>query len=374
LNGEVVIREMLRTEEEDVRRFFERNLGPIDNFFFNLSFREALKSSSRQLGASLVAEYQGKIVGCFSLRIVVYGEKRIGLIDAIVTDRNFRGSGIGKSLLDQALSWFEKKRCEIICATADRFNSPSWNMFIHKGFSLYTIRGQFRDLGLNFIRLWFAEFYVVGAGTFFLRKINGKPDQPEPSEGWSFLVAWIGFAFILWLMVFRQGASLSIPLVLGVGGLSLFAHEFAHKLTASRLGLKTVFRAWDSGILFSSLLAAIFSALYPSYGQTYVKQVDWRYDPKQRIMGLIYAAGPITSLILATFFWISLPYFNNELLRIAGRIGYVSNYVLVIFNLIPIQASGGFAWDGRRIYTWNKAVWASLAIAITVLVLVDMLL
>jgi len=374
LNGEVIVREILRGEEEYVRKFFERNLGPIDDFFFNLSFGEALRSASKQLGASLVAVREGKIVGCFSLRIVVYGEKRIGLVDAIVTDRNLRGSGIGKSLLDEALSWFEKKGCEIICATADRFNSASWNMFVHKGFSPYAIREQLRDLGLNFIRLWLAEFYIVGGGTFFLKKTSGKDVRPEVSEGHSFLVAWIGFAFILWLMAFRQGKSLNIPLVLGVAGLSLFAHELVHKLVAGRLGLKTVFKVWDSGILFSSLLAAIFSALYPSYGQTYIKQVDWRYDPEQRMMGLIYAAGPITSLILAAFFWTSLPYFNDELLRTAGRIGYVSNYVLVIFNLVPIQASGGFAWDGRRIYMWNKTVWASLVTAIAVLVLVDIVL
>jgi len=374
LAREIFVREILHGEESKVRDFFERNLGVIDRIAFPLAFREALKSALKQLGTSLVAVYNGEIVGSVSLRIVVYAEKRIGLVDAIVTDKDLRGRGIGKSLLDEALSWFEKKECRIIYTTVDRFNSPSWNMFIHKGFSPHELRGQLRDLGLNFIRLWFTEFYIIGGGTFFLKKTSEKERQTETGEGWHFLIAWLGLAFISCMMVFRQGASLDIPVALGVAGLSLFTHELAHKLAATRFGLKTTFKAWDSGILFSLLLAAVLGALYPSYGSTYIKQVDWRYDPKRKEIGLIYVAGPIVSFILATFFWASLPYFNNELLLRIREMGYVTNLVFVMFNLIPIQAAGGFAWDGRKIYTWNKTVWTFMVIALALLTLSDILL
>ena len=371
---EIFVREILHGEESKVRDFFERNLGVIDRIAFPLAFREALKSALKQMGTSLVAVCNGEIVGSVSLRIVVYAEKRIGLVDAIVTDKDLRGRGIGKSLLDEALSWFEKKECRIIYTTVDRFNSPSWNMFIHKGFSPHELRGQLRDLGLNFIRLWFTEFYIIGGGTFFLKKTSKKERQTEAGEGLHFLIAWLGLAFISCMMVFRQGASLDIPVALGVAGLSLFTHELTHKLAATRFGLKTTFKAWDSGILFSLLLAAILGALYPSYGSTYIKQVDWRYDPKRKEIGLTYVAGPIVSFILATFFWASLPYFNNELLLMIREMGYVTNLVFVMFNLIPIQAAGGFAWDGRKIYTWNKTVWTFMVIALALLILSDRLL
>lgn len=375
MDNKIAVREMMQGEESKVQDFFERNLSVIDRLFFFLAFKDALKSALKQQGTSLVAECKGAIVGSVSLRILVYTEKRIGLVDAMVTDRKFRGRGIGKKLLDQALSWFDKEGCEIICATVDRFNSPSWNMFIHRGFSPYELRGQLRDLGLNFIRLWFAEFYIVGGGTFFLKKTGEKDRPAEASEGWHFLVAWLGLALIWRIMAFRQGASFdSIPIALAVTGLSLFTHEFMHKLAASRFGLKTTFKSWDSGILFSSLLAAILGAFYPAYGSTYIKQVDWRYDPKQKEMGLVYVAGPIMSFALATLFWVSLQYFNNELLLMIGRMGYVTNLVLVIFNLIPIQAAGGFAWDGRKIFTWNKTVWSFLIIGISLLILSDILL
>ena len=171
------------------------------------------------------------------------------------------------------------------------------------------------------------------------------------------------------MMAFRQGESFDIPLALGVAGLSLFSHELAHKLSASRFGLKTTFKMLDSGILFSLLLATILGALYPAYGSTYIKQVDWRYDPKQKEMGLTYVAGPTISLTLATLFLASLPYFNHELLLKIGEMGYVTNFILVFFNLIPLQTAGGFAWDGRKIYSWNKTIWTLLVIALALLIL-----
>ena len=138
MDHKVSIREILPGEERGVREFFERNLGLIDRFFA-VAFGDALKSALKKLGTSLVAVCKGKIVGSASLRIHVYADKRIGLVDAIVTDKNLRGKGIGKSLLDEALSWLEKKECEIIYATADRFNSrlgtcSSIKAFHHLGF------------------------------------------------------------------------------------------------------------------------------------------------------------------------------------------------------------------------------------------------
>ncbi|MBS7635637.1 hypothetical protein KEJ34_09230 [Candidatus Bathyarchaeota archaeon] len=55
--------------------------------------------------------------------------------------------------MDGAISWLEERGCEVIYATADRYNSPSWNTFIHRDFHLYETPQQIRDYGLSFLSL-----------------------------------------------------------------------------------------------------------------------------------------------------------------------------------------------------------------------------
>ena len=101
---EISIREISKCEERDVRDFLEANLSIVDRIVFNLSFGDALKSTVRNLGSTLVAVSNEHIVGTVSLRIVVYGTRNVGLIIAFAVDKNIRGKGIGKSLIDEALS------------------------------------------------------------------------------------------------------------------------------------------------------------------------------------------------------------------------------------------------------------------------------
>lgn len=374
MDHQISIREMLPDEEREVRLLYKRSLGLIDRIAFTLAFRETLKSTRRQKGSCLVALHEGRVVGSFSLRIISIAGQSIGLIDAIVTDQDARGKGIGKYLMEEALSWFKKKECETICATADRYNSPSWNMFIHNGFFIYDFPRQFRNLGWHFIRLWLAEGYIIGFGTFFLRKTNRDEKHIEVGQTWHFVVAWLVLALLWWIPTIRGGASLvMIPLILTVAGLSLFAHEIAHKIIASFLGLKTIFRVWESGLLFSSLLA-LFGGFFPAYGSTYIKQVDWRYDTKRKETGWFFIAGPTVSLVLAISFWFVMTLANHELLVATARVGYITNLIIVILNLLPIQAAGGpAAWDGRKIFTWNKTAWSLLTIGVASLIVIDVL-
>ncbi|MBO3803791.1 MAG: GNAT family N-acetyltransferase [Candidatus Brockarchaeota archaeon] len=358
LDPEIVVREMLGGEEGEVRNLFRENLGLVDRFFFLMAFRDSLKS-----GATLLAVSGAGIVGSVSLRILPYSGKRVGLIDAIVTKKGERGKGVGKSLLDTALCWFKGKGCELVYATADRYNSPSWNMFIHRGFFPIGFREQVKDLGFDFVRLWFDEFYVFGAGTFFLKKVRENERMAEAGAIRHVLVALLGFSAVWLVIAFRWNVPAeSVALALGAGVVAVFFHELAHALAAKKFGLDTTFRAWDSGILFSFLLAAVFGAFWPSYGSTYFERLDYRYDAKKET-GLTYASGPIASLALATLFWAVSPHAMNGKFLAAVRMGSAASLYIAIFNLIPIQASGGFAWDGRKVFLWSRALWSLLVLA-----------
>jgi len=75
---------MLTREKDDVEGLFGRSLGLVDRIVFLLSFEDALKSSQRQSGGSLVAVNDGRIVGSVSVRFRLVGGRRTGFIDALV--------------------------------------------------------------------------------------------------------------------------------------------------------------------------------------------------------------------------------------------------------------------------------------------------
>lgn len=374
MDNQISIREMLPDEKKKVRQLYKKSLSIINRIAFTFAFNDTLKSARRQKGSCLLALHEDRVIGSFSLRIIEVAGQSIGLIDAIVTDKDFRGQGIGKMLMAESLAWFKKKECQSILAIADRYNSSSWNMFIHEGFKIYGFSSMFRNFKWKFIRLWWTEGYFFGFGTYFLIKTSGGEKQIGFSQAWHFISAWLVLVFLWLIPTFREGsAPIMIPVIIATTGLSLFTHELSHKFVASLFSLKTVFRVWESGLLFSFVLA-LFGGFFPAYGSTYIDQVDWRYHARQKANGLFFLAGPVASMALAVSFWVVMFVASHELLVAAARIGYLTNLVFVILNLLPIEAAAGpAAWDGRKIYTWNKIVWSILSVAVVSLILIDVL-
>lgn len=369
---DVSIRDMLPSEVDDVKKLFGRSLGIVDRIVFQISFEEALSSIQKQKGGILVATYNASIVGSVSLQFQYIKGKLTGFIDALVADREFRGKGIGKSLVKEAIYWLENHGCEVIYATADRYNSPSWNIFVHNGFSVYEIPHQLRDYGLRFIHLWIKEFHFVGFGTFFLKRSLNEEKPREINESKHFLAAILAMSIVWWIQIFRSGGSLVlVPLLFSIVCISLMAHELSQKLIARRLELETTFKAWGSGLLINILLAAI-GGFFPAHGSTYVKQLDYRYKSKDK-MGVVFSVGPLVSLFFAFTFWSLSIFSTSSLLVASGRVGYTFNLFLVIFNLVPIKAAGGFVWDGKKILNWNKVIWIALFIGTTALIVFDYL-
>ncbi len=187
------------------------------------------------------------------------------------------------------------------------------------------------------------------------------------------LAALLGVSIVWWIQILRTRGSLTlVPTLFAVVAISLLAHELSQKLAARRLGLETTFKAWGSGLLLGWLLALV-GGFFPGYGSTYVKQLDWWYEHKKEKTGIIFALGPLVSLALAFAFWTLTTLTTSSLLMASGKVGYTINLVIVIFNLIPIQAAGGFVWDGKKILAWNKTIWATLVITTSALIILDAL-
>ncbi|MGB9915695.1 MAG: hypothetical protein ACPLOC_09170 [Candidatus Bathyarchaeales archaeon] len=119
---------------------------------------------------------------------------------------------------------------------------------------------------------------------------------------------------------------------------------------------------------------ALAGGFFPVYGSTYLKQLDWKYAPQKDKTGLFFAIGSLVSLILGFVFWAITRLTASSLLSDGARVGCATNLLIVIFNLIPLQAAGGFVWDGKKILTWNRTVWITLAALTAVLFLIGILL
>jgi GNAT superfamily N-acetyltransferase/Zn-dependent protease len=369
----VLVREMRSSERADVEELFSRSLSLINRIVFQLAFENALKYTQKQSGGCLVALCDGRIVGSVSMKFKLLGGARTGFIGALVVEKELHGRGIGSSLVDRAILWLEEWECEVIYVTVDRYNSPSWNIFIHRDFSVFEIPQQVVDYRLSFLRLWLAEFHFLGYGTFFLRRTQVRSKSRENDEVWHFIAAWLGVSLVWLIQALRVGQpSMLLPFLFVVAGVSLSAHELSQKLVGRQLGLETTFKAWGSGILFSSMLA-IVGSFFPAYGSTYIKQLDWRYDPAEKETGVFFAVGSSVSLVLAFVFWVVSSITSSSLFTALGNIGYTMNLIIVVFNLIPLQAAGGLVWDGKKIFEWNKGVWLILLASTVVLVILDMI-
>ncbi|MCD5417527.1 GNAT family N-acetyltransferase [Candidatus Bipolaricaulota bacterium] len=118
----------------------------------------------------LIAVDGEKIVGCVCPRITTFTGEKIGTVDVIFVGRNVRGKGIGKALVEAVLSHFQEAECKNTFALVDRYNSSSWNMFLHKGFTPFESNEQFRVYGWKILWLWLVSSYFIAPGVFYLKK------------------------------------------------------------------------------------------------------------------------------------------------------------------------------------------------------------
>jgi Zn-dependent protease/predicted GNAT family acetyltransferase len=357
MNHEVTIRKI---QPDDDRAVWEvaKTLDIPERYFAYLSYK-------RGKANALVAVDGEKVVGCVIPRVAVIVGEKIGIVDWIFVDRNVQGKGIGKSLVDAVLFYFQEGGCKTLYALIDRYNSPSWNMFLHKGFMPFEFDRQFKVFGWRIILLWWVNSYFISPGHFIVRKtVDGDQLAGEAGEGWHFLLAWLGFSFVVWIVGLRHDAPVitSIPFALGVVSISVLLHELTHKLIARLFGLKTVFKANELGLVFSAPFSLLVGVFYPTYGSTYIKQKDWSHNKNLREMGLIYVAGPVVSLVLAFCFLGLIHWADREWLEALGTVGFWTNFSLGSFNLLPIPML-----DGNKIFLGTNTIGVLLVIGFVLL-------
>ena len=188
------------------------------------------------------------------------------------------------------------------------------------------------------------------------------------------VIAWLAIAIAFTLLPIRRQFDLTgrvDPVVAGLFflvslltvGVGFVLHELAHKFAAMRFGYWAEFRKDNQMLLIAVVLAALAGVVFAAPGATvvYGDRISRRED------GLISAAGPVASILLAIAFLALYLLVPVPLVMTVGLQGFAINSMLAAFNLLPVSVL-----DGRKVLAWNVAVFAVLIVSAFALVYVSL--
>jgi Zn-dependent protease len=129
---------------------------------------------------------------------------------------------------------------------------------------------------------------------------------------------------------------------------AFFCHELAHKYMGQKYGYWSEFRMYTNG-----LLLALFFAIFTGFVFAAPGAVQIFGYPDREKMGKISIAGPLTNITIGILFLVIFIISTSDTIKfISGFISTI-NFILGIFNLIPLGPL-----DGLKIFHWRKDIWA----------------
>lgn len=178
------------------------------------------------------------------------------------------------------------------------------------------------------------------------------------------LLSWfvITLCFSIWALFESSELFLYSFLLSGASaGAGFILHELAHRTTAKKYGCHAYYNVWLLGIVLALIMAVVTkgSVIFAALGAVYiVPMMSAPYldlGAMKRVFGVISLSGPSMNLLLVAFFY-AISYLGGAL-SLLGMYGLRINLWLAAFNLIPIPP-----FDGHKVFSWSKAIWALFTI------------
>lgn len=317
----------------------------------------------------LVVERDGQLLGAIVLKLFALPHHRKGgTISWLSTVPEARGQGLGQYLVEAGLDFLERQGCDEILISVEGFNTSSSKLFAMRGFGILSPGGQFRRYGLATFAVWARLSHYFEWGYFLWTR-------PAPLEADSAILQWWGTiavnSAIALLMVWRMGDArvmepmmwLALPLIFII----LFGLRYLGMwLAAYRQGIQVRFRPWESGFPFSMAIALVFGAMYPIPGGVYPTTTQWRYRDWLPNLGWITLAGTLPVLLLIGGVSILAPMdITPPHLEAWLNVTLWLGKPLILFD-IAMPFFPFIAFNGRRLWDWNKIVWGVMAVATTI--------
>ena len=175
----------------------------------------------------------------------------------------------------------------------------------------------------------------------------------------AWIVLGVAFAIVMNGLKFNLAFFIAVFISLIVLGAGFVFHELAHKFLAQRYGCFAEFRSFDKMLI----LALVFSVLGFILAAPGAVMIRGHLTRSQT--GRISAAGPAMNIIISLLFLL-LTFTSIGIWQTVGHYGFIINAWLALFNMIPVAM-----FDGRKIFNWNKAVYAVMVAAALGLIVVQ---
>lgn len=164
-------------------------------------------------------------------------------------------------------------------------------------------------------------------------------------------------------------------LTLVVVGTGFLGHELAHKFAAERYGCWAEFKLWVYGAVMALLFTAVSQGqfVFAAPGAVYIVSRSGFLGEgiDRKANGVISIIGPLANVVVAAIFGLALLGVGTAGVQdiVIGPTGpssypfrflyggFVLNIWLGAFNMLPI-----FILDGQKVYSWDRRIWAALAI------------
>lgn len=330
--SKIIIRKMKNGEEKSIVKIGKKSFSFFEGLFI---------SKPKQ---SMVAEYDGKIVGSMIYKDLNTNSKKVIYIDEAFVDPNYQGLGIGKKLYEETFKYLWKQGYDVITAFVRDENVGSWKLLVDNGFkkvNLYEVQKQIGILGIlkHYIRTPFP--FAVGMDFYMINKERNI--QEKRDSVLSFLLVNILLNLLLWVTTFYTSTekmlvylSAYILILLLFIGLRYLGSSFNKNKWKFRL---------NNGGSFITILLSFFGNVFPMNANWYPNEYEKTSEFRKKL-----AIPEIVKWI--GFSLLPLLIFKQSLFL--NLVGKIASYYL-IFMIIPFYPFESFG--GGRIYNYNKKIW-----------------
>lgn len=346
-NGkDAVIRLMRGDEKKATRKVLYRSFGWFKGAFATFSPHTFIALKDDKIVAGVILEL-------FTLP----NGRKTGKVAWIFTAPQARGLKLGQRLTEKALEFFNEQGCDEYIAAVEGNNTSSSKLFATRGFDILSPGAQFERYGRWTFLMWLKMFHYMTPG-FFLWARPGvhKPDSPVLQ--WTATL--ILNLLILLIYVLPDQSNFSLYLFYSISfALLLGARQVAMQTAAGIMKSKVRFRIWESGFPLSFVIAILLRGFFPVLGNVYPADKVWNYRRRIPLLGKIalYGISGVIVPLLGVWTYVQLSGMSNPMVNSFLTVGKFFLIFDLLFFFFPFS---GF--NGRRLWDWNKLLWALTAL------------